>query len=92
MAAVPSVSIGAVGVLHRELADALEHRVDFVQRAFTDLDHRDPVLGVAHGLVEAADLAAELLADDEAGCVVGCAVDAQAARELLDALAERRRR
>ena len=37
----------AVLELDGELADALEHRVDLVQRAFRGLHHRDAVLGVA---------------------------------------------
>ena len=76
-------SKGAVGVLHGQLADALEHRVDLVQRTFSGLHHRDAVLRVALGLSETVDLAGQLLADREAGGVVSCAVDAQARGQTL---------
>ena len=79
---------GAVRGFDGQLADALEHRVDFGQRAFSGLDHRDAVLGVSLGLVEARDLRLQLLADGEAGRVVGGTVDAETARQLLDALGE----
>ena len=47
----------AVLVLHGQLADALEHRVDLVEGALSRLHHRDAVLDVALGLGETADLA-----------------------------------
>ena len=68
----------AVRVLHGQLADALQHRVHLVQRALSRLHQRDAVLRVALGLGEAADLATQLLADRQAGGVVGRAVDAVA--------------
>ena len=77
----------AVLVLHGELADALQHRVDLVEVALRGLHHRDAVLDVALRLGEAADLAAHLLGDAEAGGVVGRAVDAEAGREPLHRLA-----
>src|SRR5690606_995639 len=49
---------------------------------------RDAVVGVAGGLVHAADLGGEALADGEAGGVVLGAVDAQARRQALDGGAE----
>ena len=60
------------------------------ERTFSGLHERDRVLGVALGLAEAADLGAQLLADRETGCVVGCAVDAVARRQALHRLAELR--
>jgi hypothetical protein len=81
----------AVLVLHGELADALQHRVDLGQSALGGLDHAHAVLGVALRLGEAADLPAHALGDAEAGRVVATAVDAVAGRQplhrLLDALA-----
>ena len=56
-----SLSQRAVVVLDGQLADALEHRVDLVQRTFSGLHERDAVLRVALRLVEAVDLAAQLL-------------------------------
>ena len=87
-----AVGVGAVGGLHRQLAHALEDAVDFVQGAFSRLQHRDAVLGVAHGLGVAADLGAHLFANAEAGGVVGGAVDAVAAGELLQHLPHLQRR
>ena len=56
--ALVGVRQGAVVELHPEIADALEHRVDFGHRAFSGLHERDGVLGVAAGLVEARHLGA----------------------------------
>src|SRR4029453_7760949 len=78
----------AVRVLDGQLANALKHAVDFVQGTFRGLHHGDGVLSVPAGLVEAADPRPKLLAEGETGRVVGSAVDAQAARQLLDGLAE----
>jgi hypothetical protein len=52
--------------------------VHLVERTFSGLHDRDTVLGVAHGDLEAADLAAQALADREAGRVVGRPVDPEA--------------
>jgi hypothetical protein len=57
--------------------------VDLGQRALGGLDQRHRVLHVALGLLEAGDLAAETLADREAGGVIGGAVDPVAAGEAL---------
>ena len=76
----------AVVVLDLEVTDALQHRVHLVEGTFRGLDERDAVLRVALRLGEAADLAAHLLRDGEAGSVVGGAVDAVAAGELLHRL------
>ena len=65
----------AVVELDGQVTDALEHRVHLAQRALSGLHERDGVLGVALGLAEAADLGAQLLADRQAGRVVGGAVD-----------------
>src|SRR3954449_9546178 len=78
----------AVLVLDGQLANALEHRVDLVQRTFCRLNHRDGVLQVALGLAQTADLAAHLLRDGEAGGVIGCAVDPVAGGETLHRLAQ----
>ena len=42
--------------LHGQFTHALEHVCDLLGRAFRRLDQRDAVVGVADGLVEAADL------------------------------------
>ena len=61
--------------------------MDLGQRTLSRLDERDAVLGVALGLVETADLTLQLLADGEAGGVVGRTVDAEAGAEALHRLA-----
>src|SRR3954468_15298073 len=73
----------AVLVLHRQVTDAVKHRVDLGQRALGRLHQRHCVLRVALSLVETADLATEALADREAGGVIGCTVDPVAARKPL---------
>jgi hypothetical protein len=78
----------AVLVLHGQLANALQHRVDLVQRAFRRLHQRDGVLRVALSLGEAADLTTKLLADGESGRVVCCSIDPVAGGELLHRLLE----
>src|SRR5262249_11641653 len=78
----------AVVVLNREIADALEHRVDLGHRAFRRLHERDSVLSVALGLVETTDLRGQLLADRQAGRVIGGTVDPVARAELLHCLRE----
>jgi hypothetical protein len=50
---------------------------------FCGLDDGDAVLGVADRDLEATDLRAQALGDREAGGVVGGAVDAEPAGELL---------
>ena len=67
-----------VGCLHGEVTHAGQHGVDFVERTFSGLHDRDAVLSVAGRLTQAADLRTQALADDEAGSVVGCTVDAEA--------------
>src|SRR6266849_1099634 len=74
---------GAVVELHREVTHALEHRLYLGERAFTGLNERDRVLRVARSLVESTDLRMQLLADREAGGVVGGAVDAEARGQAL---------
>src|SRR4051794_12378793 len=76
----------AVLVLHGELSHALQHRMDLVERAFSGLHHGDAVLKVALRLGEAADLAAHLLGDGEAGGVVGGPVDPVAGAQALHGL------
>src|SRR5262249_21356507 len=77
---------GAVGELHLEVTHALEHRVHLGQRTFSGLHHRDAVLRIALRLSQTTDLATHLLGDPEAGGVIGRAVDAIAAGELLHRL------
>src|SRR5581483_3890794 len=52
------------------------------------LDEVGGVLAVGDGLVEAVNLGAQALRDDESGGVIGGAVDAQTAGEFLDAAAD----
>src|SRR5690606_6252075 len=77
------VGVGAVGGLHGQLADALQVVGDFLQGAFGGLRQRDAVVGVAGGLVHAADLGGHALRDGQAGGVVLRAVDAQAGGQAL---------
>ena len=76
-------AVGGVGRLHRQLADALQVVADLAQRAFRGLRERDAVVGVAGGLVQAADLGGEALGDRQPGGIVLRAVDAQAGRQAL---------
>ena len=62
--------------------------MDLVHGAFSGLKHGDAILGVADTLCVATDLGAHFFADAEAGGVVGGAVDAVAAGELLEHFAE----
>src|SRR6185312_15599856 len=75
---------------HGQLANALEHGMNLAHGTLSGLHERDGVRSVALGLIEAADLGAQLLADRQAGRVVSRAVDAVAAGELLHRLRERR--
>ena len=86
IASLSSALLRAVVELHLQVTDALQHRVHLGQGAFRRLDERDAVLRVALRLSQAADLTAHLLADREAGGVVGRTVDAIAAGELLHRL------
>ena len=86
IAALSSALERAVLVLHGQLTDALEHRVNLGQRTFRRLDERDAVLRVALSLGQAADLTAHLLADRETGGVVGGTVDAVTATTALHRL------
>jgi hypothetical protein len=82
----------AVLVLHGQLADALEHRVDLVEVALGGLHEADAVLDVALGGLEATDLRPHLLGDPEAGRVVGGTVDAEARGQPLHRLRQLVRR
>src|SRR3954454_24432815 len=77
----------AVLVLDGQLAHALQHRVDLVQRTLSGLHEADRVLSVALGLAQATNLTTKLLANGEAGRVVGCPVDAITRAEALHRLA-----
>ena len=67
-----------VGCLNGQVTHAGQHGVHFVERTFSRLHDRDAVLSVAGGLTQATDLGTQALADDKAGSVVGCTVDAEA--------------
>src|SRR4051812_44290154 len=82
---------GAVLELHTQVADTLQHRGDLVEGTLSRLDERDAVLGVALRLIDAADLRTHLLADREAGRVIGGTVDAVAGGKLLHRLGSVRR-
>ena len=75
--------------MHSQFTHALQHVGDFVRRAFSGLDHRDAVIGVAHCLVKTADLGSHFVADGQAGSVVGSGVDALASGQLFHGLAQR---
>src|SRR5205085_1613364 len=75
-----------------ELAHAPENAADLTERAVRRLYHADRVVRVALGDDVGANLGLHPLADRESRGVVRRGVDAQAARELLEARLERRRR
>src|SRR2546429_6236143 len=54
----------AVLVLHRQVTDAVKHRVDLSQRTLGRLDQRDRVLHVPLSLVETADLATKTRSEE----------------------------
>src|SRR5919112_280039 len=89
-----AVAQGAGLVLHGQLADTLEHGVNLAERTLRSLHEADRVLRVALSLRQTADLATQLLADRQAGSVVGRTVDAragaQALHRLLDVVARGR--
>jgi hypothetical protein len=60
--------------------------VNLVQRTFCGLHEADRVLRVALSLAQALDLATQLLADSEAGGVIGGTVDTQAGAKALHRL------
>jgi len=62
--------------------------VHLTQRAFSGLNHGDAVLAVSRALLQAADERPHLLADRQAGRVIGGPVDALAAGQLLQRLAQ----
>ena len=78
----------AAGVrsLNGEVTGTLQERVDLGQGTFCRLHDGDAILGVANGDLEATDLRTHALADAEASGVVSSAVDAESARQLLQAL------
>ena len=63
--------------------------MDFVQRTVRRLDQIDPILGVALGDLQPAQLGLQLLGDAQTGGIIGSALDPQPARESLDAPGER---
>jgi hypothetical protein len=75
--------VGVVGGLHGDFTHALEHVTDFGEAALSRLSHRNRVVGVTHGLIEAAHLRTHTLGDGEAGGVVFRAVDTQARGQAL---------
>src|SRR6201999_2593999 len=86
------VVVGAVVELHLQITHALQHGVHLTEGPFSRLDERDAVLSVALRLRQTTDLTTHLLRDAEASGVVGRAVDAIAAGELLHRLRSGRRR
>ena len=79
--------VGVVRGLDAQLTDTLEDAVDFVHCAFSGLNHRNAVVGVADGLRVTANLGSHLLANSEACRVVRGTVDAETAGQLLEHLA-----
>jgi hypothetical protein len=57
-----------------------------LQGGLAGLSQRDPVVGVAHRLVQPVDLGGEALGDCESRGVVLCAVDAQTRGQPLQGL------
>ena len=82
-----------VGGVNGKGADVAQQVVDFAERAFRGLDDVAGVLAVGDRLVEAVDLSAQTFGDDQAGRIIGGAVDAQSAGDsfsmLLATLLER---
>src|SRR5690606_9592551 len=74
-----------VGGLVDQALELVEQAADLGQAAFGGGDDVAGALGVAHGGHDAGLLGAEVLAGDEAGGVVGAAVDLQTGREPLEA-------
>jgi len=78
--------VGAVGRLHRKFAHAMQHVLNFVDRAFGGLRHRDSVTRVADGHVETLDLVTHALRDRDSGGIIDGAIDALARGEALHRL------
>src|SRR5205823_872159 len=78
-----------VGGVDGQRPNVAQKVVNFAERAFRRLDDVGGFLAVGDGLVEAVDLGAQALGDDEAGRIVGCLVDPESAGQLLDAEADR---
>ena len=74
--------------MNRQLTHALEHVGLFNHRTFSRLQHADAVIGIAHGLVQAADLCGHVGADGQTCCVVASGVDLGAGRQLLHGLGQ----
>ena len=70
------VVCAGVSCLDCEVAHTVKHAVDLCHRAFSNLHDGDAVLHVTNCSAETRGLSAQLLADNKAGCVVSCAVDA----------------
>ena len=71
-------AVAGVGRLHSQFTHTLQDVTGRLQGAFGRLSQRNAVVGIAHSLVQAADLAGESLRNGQAGCIVLGAVDAQA--------------
>ena len=82
------VAVRAVGRLQGEFPNTLKNIRGFDQRTFRGLHHADAVLGVALGYVTASNERPESFRDCETGSVVGCAVDAQTARQSFEGFVE----
>ncbi|MNV58975.1 hypothetical protein D3C71_1513730 [compost metagenome] len=69
--------IGGVGRLHRQLPNTLQDVAGTAQSPFSHLRQRNAVIGIARGLVHAANLRGEALRNGQASGVIFGAVDAQ---------------
>lgn len=87
-----TAAVGAVGRLHRQVAHALQDVADLAHRPFGRLRQRDGVVGVAAGLIQAADLRSHAGCNRQTGGIVLGAVDAQAGRQPLQQGGQRRLR
>ncbi|CEK19611.1 hypothetical protein CTKA_02246, partial [Chthonomonas calidirosea] len=77
-----------VGGMHSELSDVVEEVADLGEGAVGGFDEVGGVLSIGDSLIEAGDLRAQVFGDDEPCGVIGSGVDAQTARELLDAASD----
>ena len=79
---------GLRGALDGKLAHPLEDVDDLVLRAFSGLDHRDAIVGVAHGDTGGALVGLQVGGDAKSGGIVGSLGDAHAAGDLGERAAE----
>jgi len=82
-------AVGGVGGLDGELADALHDAAHLVQGAFAGLGEGDAVVGVAAGLIHAANLAGHPVGNCETGGVILGGIDTQAGGQALQGCLQR---